>query len=124
VAAVTVPAWLPERVCWALADDYHAPAVPGGHVRVYRAGRLRALLVGAGLRPEASHHAHALHTPYWWLRCAVGPAREDHPAVRRYRGALEHVIVHGSRAAAWAERALDPVLGKSLVVYARKPVPA
>ena len=31
--AVTVPAWLPEKVCWMLSDDFHAPAVPGGHVR-------------------------------------------------------------------------------------------
>ena len=28
--AVTVPAWLPERICWRLSDDYHN--VPGGHV--------------------------------------------------------------------------------------------
>jgi len=34
--AVTVPAWFPERVCWALSDDYHAPAVAGGHMRIYR----------------------------------------------------------------------------------------
>src|SRR5450432_443830 len=23
IAAVTVPAWLPERICWQLSDDYH-----------------------------------------------------------------------------------------------------
>ena len=31
--AVTVPAWLPERICWRLSDDYHN--TPGGHVRIY-----------------------------------------------------------------------------------------
>ena len=35
--AVTVPAWLPEQVCWTLSDEYHAPFVEGGHVRIYRA---------------------------------------------------------------------------------------
>ena len=30
--AVTVPAWLPEKVCWWLSDEYHAPYVEGGHV--------------------------------------------------------------------------------------------
>jgi SAM-dependent methyltransferase len=124
VVAVTVPTWFPERVCWALSSKYHAPAVAGGHVRVYRAGGLRAVLEGAGLRPEGSHHAHALHAPYWWLRCAVGPRREDHPAVRRYRAVLEWDIVRAPRTTRWAERALNPVLGKSLVVYARKPVAA
>ena len=33
VAAVTVPAWLPERICWRLSDDYHN--MPGGHVRIF-----------------------------------------------------------------------------------------
>ena len=28
--AVTVPRWFPEQVCWALAEDYHAPAVARG----------------------------------------------------------------------------------------------
>ena len=33
LAAVTVPRWLPERICWPLSDDYHN--VPGGHVRIF-----------------------------------------------------------------------------------------
>ena len=39
--AVTVPAWLPEQVCWALTDEYHAPFVEGGHVRIYTEPELR-----------------------------------------------------------------------------------
>ena len=76
--AVTVPACLPERVCWALSDEYHAPVVAGGHVRIY--ARARAAGQARGRRrcaPGFSHHAHALHSPYWWLRCAVGPANDD-----------------------------------------------
>ena len=23
--AVTVPAWLPEKLCWKLSEEYHAP---------------------------------------------------------------------------------------------------
>jgi SAM-dependent methyltransferase len=118
--AVTVPRWFPEQVCWALADDYHAPAVPGGHVRIFGARRLAALLAGAGLQVTASHHAHALHTPYWWLKCLVGVSRTDALPVRLYHQFLVWDIV---RPRAWvraAERALDPVLGKSLVVYAVK----
>src|SRR5215207_11686373 len=56
--AVTVPRWFPERVCWALSDDYHAPAVSDGHVRVYRRSRLFRLLRSAGLSVTDSHHAH------------------------------------------------------------------
>ena len=118
--AVTVPAWLPERICWALSEEYHAPAVPGGHVRIYREAQLRALLSAAGFRPERVHHAHALHSPYWWLRCAVGPADEGHRLVRRYRQLLEWDIVRQPTVTRVADRLLNPVLGKSLVVYATR----
>ena len=37
--AVSVPRWLPERVCWLLSDEYHSNE--GGHVRIYRASELR-----------------------------------------------------------------------------------
>jgi SAM-dependent methyltransferase len=120
---VTVPAWLPERVCWALSDDYHAPAVPGGHIRIYSATRLRTLLRQAGLAVFATHRAHALHSPYWWLRCAVGPADDHHPLVRAYHRLLVWDITSRSWPTRAADTVLNPVLGKSLVVYARKAVP-
>ena len=119
--ALTVPAWLPEQVCWRLSDEYHAPFVEGGHVRIYRAADVRGRLRVAGLEPWSSHRAHALHSPYWWLRCAVGPTDDSHRAVAAYRKVLEWDIVRAPRTTRWTERALNPVLGKSLVVYARKP---
>jgi SAM-dependent methyltransferase len=122
--AVTVPAWLPERVCWALTDEYHAPFVEGGHVRIYTEGGLRRVLRGAGLRPGTAHHAHALHTPYWWLKCAVGVRDDGHPLVRAWHKLLVWDIVERPFSTRVAERVLSPVIGKSLVVYARKPIQA
>jgi SAM-dependent methyltransferase len=119
--AVTVPRWFPEQVCWALADDYHAPAVPGGHVRIYRAGQLAARLARSGLAVTGSHHAHALHTPYWWLRCLVGVGREEALPVRLYHRFLVWDITRGPRPVRLLERALNPVVGKSLVLYLQKP---
>jgi hypothetical protein len=122
--AATVPSWLPEQVCWALSDEYHAPFVEGGHVRIYTEPRLRARMRAAGLRPGAAHHAHALHSPYWWLKCAVGPTNDDHPLVKAYLQVLVWDITQTQpmgRLTRWAERLLNPVLGKSLVVYATKP---
>ena len=116
--AVTVPRWFPERVCWALADDYHAPAVPGGHVRIYRRSHLLSRLREAGLRIEGSHHAHALHSPYWWLKCAVGVDDDQHRLVRRYHGFLVREIFKPRPSVRRLEQALNPVVGKSLVVYA------
>ena len=121
--AATVPAWLPEKVCWALSEEYHAPFVAGGHVRIFTEAGLRRRLRGAGFEPGAAHHAHALHSPYWWLRCAVGPGRDDHALVRAYHRLLVWDITRAPRVTRWAEKVLNPVLGKSLVVYARKPIP-
>lgn len=118
--ACTVPTWWPEKVNWMLSEDYHAPRAPGGHVRIYSATELRAKLRAAGLELTGRHHAHALHSPYWWLKCAVGVRNDDHPAVRAYRRFLEWDITAQPRSTAWAERLLSPVLGKSLVLYGRK----
>ena len=117
---VTVPTWWPEKINWMLSDEYHAPKSPGGHVRIYSATELKAKLRSAGLDVFASHHAHALHSPYWWLKCAVGPANNDHPMVSRYRRFLEWDIMTAPRSTRLAERVLNPVLGKSLIVYSRK----
>ncbi len=86
VAAVTVPAWLPERICWRLSDDYHN--VPGGHVRIFTLRELEIKLTAAGLDVGGHHHAHALHSPYWWLKCAVGVHDDQHPLAQAYHRLL------------------------------------
>jgi SAM-dependent methyltransferase len=123
--AATVPAWLPEQICWALSEEYHAPFVGGGHVRIYSEPTLRDRMRLAGLKPGAAHHAHALHSPYWWLKCAVGPTNDEHPLVKGYLQVLVWDIMQTQPMGTitrWAEKLLNPVLGKSLIVYARKPV--
>ena len=120
--AATVPARFPETINWKLSDDYHAPKAAGGHVRIYSRTELTAKLRAAGLTVDGYHRAHALHSPYWWLRCAVGPQNEQHPAVVKYRKLLEWEIVNQPLSARLAERALAPVLGKSSVHYATKSV--
>jgi SAM-dependent methyltransferase len=119
--AVTVPRYGPERVCWALSDEYHANE--GGHIRIYRGDVLRTRLAAAGLTPGASHHAHALHAPFWWLKCAVGVER-DPAVVRAYHRFLVWDLMQRPRLTRAAERVLDPLIGKSLVVYADKPATA
>jgi len=122
--AATVPSWLPEQICWALSDEYHAPFVAGGHVRIYTEARLRARMRLAGLAPGAAHRAHALHSPYWWLKCAVGPTNDDNPLVQAYLQVLIWDIAQTQPMGTFTrltERLLNPLLGKSTVVYARKP---
>ncbi|MEJ7764117.1 MAG: class I SAM-dependent methyltransferase [Acidimicrobiales bacterium] len=119
-AAVTVPRFWPELVCWALSDDYHL--VEGGHVRIYRLGELRRRLRGAGLSPGGIGLAHGLHTPYWWLKCAVGVKDDAHPLVRAYHRVLVWDIEAGRPLPTrLAEAVLNPLLAKSIVVYLEKP---
>jgi SAM-dependent methyltransferase len=118
--AATVPSWFPEVVNWRLSSEYHAPAAVGGHVRIYSAAELSAKLRDAGLELNGRHRAHALHSPYWWLRCAVGPTNEEHPMVQRYRRLLEWEIIKQPRSARVFETVLAPVLGKSIAFYATK----
>ena len=122
--AVTVPSLFPEKVCWSLSEDYHAPKVAGGHVRIYRRQEMVAMLRVAGMVPTGHHRVHALHSPYWWLRCLVGPNQPiaDSRLVTLYHRLLSWDIEKAPRLTRWTERALNPVLGKSLVVYATKPI--
>jgi hypothetical protein len=121
ILAVTVPAELPEKICWKLSDEYYAPKAQGGHVRIYAKHDLAALMADAGLTPLSSHRAHALHSAYWWLRCAVGPRNDRHPLVRPYTRLLEWDIVKRPWLTRRTERLLNPLLGKSFVQYALKP---
>jgi SAM-dependent methyltransferase len=120
VLAVTVPRFGPELINWLLSDDYHGR--PGGHVRIYRRGELVARVRSAGLQPTGGHHAHGLHSPYWWLRCLVGVDRERNPLVRAYHSVLVWDIVKRPLLTRAASRLLDPLIGKSVVVYFEKPL--
>ena len=62
--AITIPAFLPEKICWMLSDEYHAPKEVGGHVRIYRKNDIRTKMKLKGLQPFDYHRAHALHSPH------------------------------------------------------------
>ena len=117
--AVTVPTRLPERINWAFDSDYHD--TPGGHVRIYRQRDLESRLQDAGLVLRGHHHAHALHSPYWWIRCAGGVNNADRLLARKYHDLLVWQIMENPPVLRWLDAALNPVIGKSLVIYAEKP---
>ena len=119
-SVVTVPRWLPERICWLLSDEYHANE--GGHIRIYRADELRGKLEAGGLQLAHSHHAHGLHSPYWWLKCAVGVNKPDHPAVKAYHRLLVWDMMSRPALTRAVEAALNPVVGKSVAMYFEKPI--
>ena len=117
--AITVPRAGPEFINWSLSEEYHN--VPGGHVRIYRQSQLVARLEGTGMRATGHHPAHGLHAPYWWLKCLVGTKNDTNPAVAAYHRLLVWDIEKAPRVTRGAERVLNPLVGKSLVVYLVKP---
>ena len=118
--AVSVPRWFPEIVNWKLSADYHN--VPGGHIRIYTDAELIDKVTKAGMEFVGRDYAHGLHSPYWWLKCAVGVKNDDNPLVKAYHQVLVWEITKQPRALRWLGRVLDPLIGKSLVLYFRKPV--
>lgn len=115
---VSVPRYWPESICWRLSTEYHT--AEGGHVRIFKPAQLVAALQKAGAEPWARHYAHSLHTPYWWLKCLLGPEREDARPVDWYHRFLTWDIMKQPRATRLLDHLLNPVLGKSIVLYFRK----
>jgi SAM-dependent methyltransferase len=116
--AISVPRWLPECVCWLLSDEYHSNE--GGHVRIYRASQLRDKITSGGMQLTHRQHAHALHSPFWWLKCAVGVSKADHPAVSAYHKLLVWDLMRRPRITQMAESLLNPFVGKSVAMYFTK----
>jgi SAM-dependent methyltransferase len=117
--AVSVPRWFPEIINWKLSADYHN--VPGGHIRIYTDAELIDKVTKAGLVYDGQGYAHGLHSPYWWIKCAVGVKNDDNPLVKAYHRLLVWEIEKQPRLLRWASKVLDPLVGKSLVVYFHKP---
>lgn len=116
--AVSVPRYWPERLYWALSKDYADSNQ--GHIRIYKSAGLTRLLEGHGLRKWGEHYAHSLHTPFWLLKCLLGPTRSDSAIVNLYHRFLTWDIMTQPKLTRWLDRLLNPVMGKSIVLYLRK----
>ncbi|NNC55101.1 MAG: class I SAM-dependent methyltransferase, partial [Pseudomonadales bacterium] len=75
--AVSVPRRWPEKICWWLSEAYHK--VEGGHIRIFKARELQGEISAFGFRNYARHWAHALHAPFWWLKCLFWNTQDSNP---------------------------------------------
>lgn len=116
---ISVPHNWPERICWLLSEEYHN--TPGGHVRIFRRRDLQADFEQLGFRFNRRHLAHGLHSPYWWLRCAIGVTNDRNVLVRGYKKLLEIEILSNPLPLRALSALADPLMGKSLVMYFDKP---
>ncbi|MBU0972459.1 MAG: class I SAM-dependent methyltransferase [Proteobacteria bacterium] len=119
ILAVSVPRSWPEKICWCLSDEYFNANM--GHVRIYGKKALIQAIQARGPVYLGSHFAHSIHTPYWWLKCLIGPNRTDSFLVNLYHRLLVWDLMKKPKITAFFDKLLNPLLGKSLVLYFRKP---
>jgi len=113
--AVSVPRFGPEWICWQLSRPYHE--VEGGHIRIFNARKLRHNIEEKGLFFYKRHWAHALHAPYWWLKCLFWSSADDSKLVRWYHRFLVWDLMQKPTSTHLLEQALNPLFGKSVVMY-------
>jgi len=115
---VSVPRFFPEKICWIMSADYYN--ANGGHVRIYKKEKIASIFENQGLVRLKSHYAHSLHTPYWWLKCLVGPGRDDSLPVNLFHRFLTWDIMEKPKITRSIDTLFNPILGKSLVLYFKK----
>ena len=120
VMALSVPRYLPEFICWKLSKEYSK--TPGGHVRIFKHQELKNLAVSNGLEYQSFHWAHGLHSPYWWLQCLFWKTKENSFLVKQYHKLLVWDLMKKPLFTKILESILQPLIGKSLVMYFRKPI--
>ena len=120
IMALSVPRYLPELICWKLSKEYSK--TPGGHVRIFKHSQLRDLAENNGLQYQSFHWAHGLHSPYWWLQCLFWNTRETSYLIKLYHKLLVWDLMKRPLFTRLLEMLLQPLIGKSLVMYFRKPV--
>jgi len=113
--ALSVPRTFPEQVCWWLSDEYHANE--GGHLRIFKANALRQDVESLGMHFISRHWAHALHSVYWWLKCMFWETQENNKLVSAYHRFLVWDMMDKPALTRVLEKALNPLIGKSVVMY-------
>ncbi|GLS25783.1 class I SAM-dependent methyltransferase [Marinibactrum halimedae] len=118
--AISVPRAWPEKICWKLSDAYYQ--VPGGHVRIFNSQALQNDIESYGFLRYRKHWAHALHSPFWWLKCWFWD-KPEHALVRWYHKLLVWDLMSRPWITTSLEKCLNPIMGKSVVFYfAREPI--
>lgn len=115
---ISVPHAWPERICWQLAPPPNGYAFePGGHIRIFDEVDLRVSVERHGFKLFNRHHAHGIHVPYWWLKCAFWDREDDHPMVKAYHNFLVWDLMKKPFLSRALDTVISPVMGKSMVLY-------
>lgn len=116
--AISVPTYFSETIYWKISRDYRHQ--PGGHVRKYRLREVVSLLQQNGIHVFTTRRKHGLHFFYWLLRCLFGINRQEARIPALYHRFLVWDIMTKTRPIRLLENLLNPIVAKSVVLYARK----
>jgi len=116
VMLISVPSFLPERLCWNYSKKYMQS--PGGHIRIFKREYLKKSLEDQGLKIFKFHREHALHSFYWIFKAKNN--MEDSKFTKSIHELLIKQMFGKARFSAYFERCLNPLFGKSDCFYLRK----
>ena len=111
----SVPAELPEKICWYLSEEYQNQ--PGGHLRIFKKNKLIEDITDLNFVFKSSQRFHSIHSPYWWLRCFFWESQETNPLIKIYKKILERHILKKPFFLEFLDKVLNPILGKSIALY-------
>ncbi len=114
----SVPASWPEKICWLLSKDYQNQ--PGGHLRIFNQKKLVKEIEESGFKFLSSEKFHAIHSPYWWLRCLFWNSQDSNILVNFYKKILERHILKRPIVIDTIDKLLNPIMGKSFSMYFKK----
>ena len=114
----SVPSYWPERICWALSDNYQN--MPGGHVRIFKKLQVINEIIDHGFIYQNSERFHGFHSAYWWLRCLFWGNQDSNYFVRLYKKFLEYHIIQNPPWLNNIEKFINPIFGKSIAFYFEK----
>lgn len=114
----SVPSYWPERICWALSDNYQN--MPGGHVRIFKKLQVINEIIDHGFIYQNSERFHGFHSAYWWLRCLFWGNQDSNYFVRLYKKFLEYQIIQNPPWLNNLEKFINPIFGKSIAFYFEK----
>ena len=114
----SVPRSWPEKICWFFSDAYHQ--VEGGHLRIFKARELKGQIESLGFTSFHRHWAHALHSPFWWLKCVFWNSQDENWLIKQYHRFLVWDLMDRPLFTRTLEKLLNPIMGKSVVMYFKK----
>lgn len=118
ILAISVPRAWPEKICWRLSNAYHQ--VEGGHIRIFNARQLRSEIEMQGFEFTHRYWAHALHSPFWWLKCLWWNSQDSSRVIKAYHQLLVWDLMQKPWITQTLEKLLNPFLGKSVVMHFKK----